>query len=197
MTKVKVSLYEDGTGAAWVIFDKQPGSNDNWFQPSRIIESYPRDTELLKSSSEMSLDPQENYGETRFYILESNPDFNLKIWSLHAYWMKIFEAGHTFGFLNGACEYGDHYIHPYILHSKGSNPTLLSKSNVSLIEKWDSSPGTNNLDWSEAEHFCETHLPVPIATMDDVDNTRINQPYQCCRQVGMRKIHFLQTPIFR
>ena len=29
VTKVKVSLHEDGVKAAWVILKKQPGSNDN------------------------------------------------------------------------------------------------------------------------------------------------------------------------
>ena len=29
VTQVKISLYEDGIEAAWVIFDKQSGSNDN------------------------------------------------------------------------------------------------------------------------------------------------------------------------
>ena len=43
-TKVKVSLYDDGVEAAWVIFKKQPGSDDHWFQPSRIVDSYPWDT---------------------------------------------------------------------------------------------------------------------------------------------------------
>ena len=91
VTKVKISLYKDGVEAAWVIFDKQPGSNDNWFQPSRIIDSYPWNTELLKSSSDMSMEPQQNNDKTRFYIVESNPDFYLREQSPHRYWMKISE----------------------------------------------------------------------------------------------------------
>ena len=78
VTKVKVSLYKDGVEVAWVIFDKQPGSNDNWFQPSQIIDSYPRDT-----SSDMSLEPQQYNVNTRFYIVESNPDLYLRPSSPH------------------------------------------------------------------------------------------------------------------
>ena len=130
ITKIKVSLYEDGIETAWVIFDKQPGSNDNWFQPSIIIDSYPWDTGKLRSSSDMSLEPQQYNDNTRFYIVESNPDFYLRGSSPHKYWMKIISDSNE-------CEYGIVKT-PYILYSKGPYLTLLSKSQVSRVVKWDS-----------------------------------------------------------
>ena len=62
---------------------------------------------------------------------------------------------------------------PYILYSKVSNPTFLSKSGVSHLIKWSSPTGPPlkgyTLTWPEAENFSETHLHVPIATLDDVN----------------------------
>ena len=173
MTKVKVSLYKDGVEVAWVIFDKQPGSNDNWFQPSLLIGSYPWDTKLLKSSSHMSLEPQQYNDNTRFYIVESNPDFYLRPSSPHKYWMKIIS-------ISNECEYGIVKT-PYILYSKGPNPTLLSKSRVSLVVKWSVPSGRYyKFSWAEAQNLCETRLNVPIATFNDVNDARVNQPYQYC-----------------
>ena len=73
----------------WVIFDKQHGSNENWFQPSRIVDSYSWDTDLLKSLTEMSLEPQTQNDEVRFYIVESNPGLQLKSESGQGYCMKL------------------------------------------------------------------------------------------------------------
>ena len=87
--QVKVSLYENGTEAAWAIFEKKPGADDNWFQPSRVIDSFPWDTELLRSSAEMSLAPQEYNQGTRFYIVKPKPGYPLKARSPHEYWMQI------------------------------------------------------------------------------------------------------------
>ena len=181
VTKVKVSLYEDGVEAAWVIFDKQPGSDDNWFQPSRVIDSYPWDTELLKSTAEMSLAPQEYTDSMRFYIVKSS-SFHLRAWSPHKYWMKIFEADISQIGLVNQCEYGT-VPTSYILYSKDSNPTLLSGSGVSHVVKWStpSGGGWNTISQTEAQTFCQTHLGVPIATYGEVDTARVNQPYQCCR----------------
>ena len=181
VTKVKVSLYEDAVEAAWVIFEKQPGSDDNWFQPSRVIDSYPWDTDLLKSTAEMSLEPQEYTNTVRFYIVKSN-SFHLRAWSPYKYWMKIFEADISQVGLVNQCEYGT-VPAPYILYSKDSNPTLLSRSGVSHVVKWSapSGGGWNTISQTEAPAFCQTHLGVPIATYDEVDTVRANRPYQCCR----------------
>ena len=175
--KVKISLYDNGNEVAWVTFDKQPGSDDNWFQPSRIVDSHPWDTELLKSSSEMSLEPQAGNNKVRFYILESIPTLTLKTNSGHAYWMKIIDTQST------ECEYGRGVNYPYILYSKGTSATLLSKSAVVRIVKWN--PGHYSLPWSEAQTFCQNNLHVPIATYGEVNNARIYQPYDCCARGWM------------
>ena len=174
-TKVKISLYGNGTETAWVIFDKQPGSNDSWFQPSRIVDSYPWDTHLLKSSAEMSLEPQTQNDNVRFYIVESNPSLQLKSESAHAYWMKLVDKE------SALCEYGRAVNYPYILYSKGANPTLLSKSGVVRIVK----SSRYSLPWSVAQTFCENNLHVPIATYDEVNSARINQSYTCCNRGWM------------
>lgn len=180
ITKVKVSLYESGFEAAWVIFDKQPGSNDNWFQPSRVIDSYPWDTKLLKSLSEMSMEPQQYNEATRFYIMESNSDFNLRKLSPHRYWMKVHETSSLGSTDVNQCEYGIVTV-PYILYSKDRNPTLLSKSGVSHVIDWSTPTGGRyTLTWSDAQNFCEIHLNTSLASYNEVNNVRINQPYQCC-----------------
>ena len=179
--KVKVSLYEDGVEAAWVIFDKQPELDDNWFQPSRVVDSYPWNIELLKSSAEMSLEPQEHTNSVRFYMVQPN-SFHLRAWSPHRYWMKIFEADISQVGLVNQCEYGT-VPTPYILYSKGSDPTLLSRSGVSHVVKWSapSGGGWNTISQADAPIFCQTHLGVPLVTYDEVNTVRANQPYQCCR----------------
>ena len=170
--KIKISLYEDGIEAAWVVFDKQPGSSDNWFQPSRVIDSYPWDTKLLKSS-EMSM---ESFRKSSFYIVKPNPAFYLKYPSPHAYWMKIYETVSV-----NICVYGNTNS-PQILYSKGPSLTLLSKSLVSRVNPtFPNSHWRYNLEWSEAENFCETNLHVHIATHDEVNQCRITQGYECCR----------------
>ena len=88
VNRIKISLYENGTEAAWAIFEKKPGSDDNWFQPSRVIDSFPWDTELLRSSAEMSLGPQVYNKDIRFSILKSDPQFRVTRNSPHRYWMK-------------------------------------------------------------------------------------------------------------
>ena len=80
------------------------------------------------------------------------------------------------------CEYGN-FDQPYILYSKGLNRVLLSKSQVSLVAKWDAPTGNDLADFytlscAEAENFCETHLKVPVITFT-VNDARINQSYQC------------------
>ena len=126
-TKVKVSLYKNDAEAAFVMFEKKSIPNDNWFQTSRVIDSYPWDVELLKSSAEMSLKPQENNQDTRFYIVKSKPGYPLRRHSPHSYWMKIYESSKV-----DICQYGL-IDTPYILYGKGPGPNLLSKSAVSLI----------------------------------------------------------------
>ena len=42
--QVKISVYKDGSEVAWVTFEKNPGDDsDGWFDPSRVIDSYPWD----------------------------------------------------------------------------------------------------------------------------------------------------------
>ena len=179
-TKIKISFYEGDVETAWAIFDQQPGSNDNWFHPSRVLDSYPWDTQLLKSSSEMGLQPQKYNNAVRFYILESNPALHLRQESGHPYWMKIVDRK------SSECEYGRSVNYPYILYSKGTGPTLLSKSAVAHVVKWRyPTGGRYTLPWSEAQTFCENNLYVPIATYDEVNSARMNQPYQCCNRGWM------------
>ena len=179
-TKVKISLYEGNVERAWVIFDKQPGSDDNWFHLSRVLDSHPWDAQLLKSSAVMGMEPQEYNDAVRFYILESNPTLHLREQSGHPYWMKIVDSE------SSECEYGRSVNYPYILYSKGPNATLLSKSAVAHIIKWSSPTGGRyTLPWSEARTFCEDNLHVPIATSDEVNSARMNQPYECCNRGWM------------
>ena len=179
-TKVKISLYEANVETAWVIFDKRPGSNDNWFHPSRVLDSHPWDAQLLKSSAVMGMEPKEYNDAVRFYILESNPTLHLRELSGHPYWMKIVDSE------SSECEYGRSVNYPYILYSKGPNATLLSKSAVAHIIKWSSPTGGRyTLPWSEAQTFCEDNLHVPIATYDEVNSARMNQPYECCNRGWM------------
>ena len=80
----------------------------------------------------MSLEPQENNQDTRFYIVKSKPGYPLRRRSPHSYWMKIYESSKV-----DICQYGL-IDTPYILYSKGPGPNLLSKSAVSLIINWTS-----------------------------------------------------------
>ena len=134
VSKVKVILYEDSIEAAWVIFDKKLGSSDSWFQPLQIMDSYPWNTEMLKSSSEVSLEPQQYNDNTRFYIVESNTNFYLREWSPHRYWMEIHEEINPIDDRWTECEYGI-VDQPHILYKKGPYPVLLSKSRVSHVAK--------------------------------------------------------------
>ena len=132
----------------------------------------------------MSLEPQQNNEATRFYIMKSNPNFYLRQVSPHRHWMKIYETSSLGPSSISQCEYGIIKV-PYILYSKDQNPTLLSKSGVSLAVKWSTPSGSleqgrDTLPWSEAQNFCETHLKVSLASYEEVNNARINQPYQCC-----------------
>ena len=177
-TKVKVSLYKKDAEAAFVIFEKKSIPNDNWFEPSRVIDSYPWDVELLKSSAEMSLEPQQHNQDTRFYIVKSKPGYPLRRRSPHSYWMKIYENSEV-----DICQYGL-IDTPYILYSKGPGPTLLSKSAVSLIINWTSLTERNasySLTWADAENFCQTHLDTKLPTETEVDIARVNQHYECCK----------------
>ena len=174
--KIKVSLYENGTEAAWTIFEKKSGADDNWFQPSRVVDSFPWDTELLRSSAEMSLAPQEHDSSTRFSILKAKRGYPVRPLSPHKYWMKIQEKSNPL-----FCESADPT--PWILFSKGPNPTLLSRSSVSLLVNWTAATGSAGggaLSWNDAETFCRDHLGVTVATWNEVDDARVNNAFQCC-----------------
>ena len=47
---MKLSVYKDGSEAAWVTFNKPPDS-DHWFDPDFIVESHPWDKTLLQESA--------------------------------------------------------------------------------------------------------------------------------------------------
>ena len=187
VTKVKLSLYENSTEAAWAIFEKKPGADDNWFQPSRVIDSFPWDTELLRSSAEMSLAPQEYDRAIQFYVVKSNPGYTLRPFSPHAYWMKTYESivgSNRYGLVRqgSLCVYRTTNT-PLILFSKTSNPTLLTDSDVSLVVNWTAATGREGhygLYLADSENYCQTHLGTEMPTVAEMDHIRITQPYQCC-----------------
>ena len=178
VTKMKVNLYENSAEAAWAIFEKKPGADDNWFQPSRVIDSYPWDTELLKSSAEIIVNTIDVMF-TSFSILRSDPFTPFGRTSAHQHWMKIHETGWGVSY---ECSQG-HMTSPQILYSKSPNPTLLSKSNISLVTNYTMNGGTlkdKNFDWATAESFCQLTFGIDIATIGEVDAYRVEGPYQCC-----------------
>ena len=170
VTKVKVSLYENGEEAAWAIFRKLPESDDTWFQPSRVIDSFPWDVELIRSEGQMSLQPEAPNDATGFYIRSDPgypaPDQDNPI----RYWMKIREARNN-------CFYGHNHGRPFILYSKGPRSTLLSPSGATRVHDWD---GPLRLNWTQAEHYCETNLGVPLISWEELDAVRVEENYECC-----------------
>ena len=171
VTKVKVSLYDNGEEVAWAIFRKLPVSEDNWFQPSRVIDSSPWDPELLRqtTTTEMSLEPQPGNEGIRFYIVEKHTNREFTQWTAFRYWMKIREPGSWWTYGKSPS--------PQILYSLDPGPVMLTNSSVSYFRGWS---GRYSLNWAQAQTFCDTNLGVPIATYDDVDNARVTEDYDTC-----------------
>ena len=130
ISQVKISLYDNGEEVAWAIFRKLPGSDDTWFQPSRVIDSFPWDPELLRqSTTEMSLEPQPGNERIRFYIVDKHIDEPFAGLAAFKYWMKIVES-------ESVCSYGKFPV-PQILYSRGPEPTMLTQSSVANFQGWN------------------------------------------------------------
>ena len=170
VSKVKISLYDNGEEVAWAIFRKLPGSEDTWFQPSRVIDSFPWDPELLRQTptTEMSFEPQPGDTGAGFSIRESHVSSAQP--AAYKHWLKIRPPG------SGNCVYGK-TPSPQILYSRGPGSTTLITSSVAHFEGLS---GRYTLNSNQAQTFCDTNLGVPIATYDEVDNARVTEDYECC-----------------
>ena len=116
---MKVSVYKDGSEAAFVTFTKNPGTNDNWFQASRILNTHPwSKAQLIATSTVMDkVLPSENM----YWLISEGFKYSsqpIGTRTPHAHWLVI--KG------NNACDMAPNVAMPAILYSKTPRATYLA-----------------------------------------------------------------------
>ena len=93
MFQIKISVYKDGSEVAWVIFAKNPGDDsDGWFDPSRVIDSYPWDKIQLQESTARFLTKTGNQNRNNYWSISEGAKYNthnVGAISAHAHWLTI------------------------------------------------------------------------------------------------------------
>ena len=118
MLQVKISVYKDGSEVAWAIFGKNPGAGDVWFDPSRIIDSYPWNKSQLQENTARFL--KKGVGNRNFWMISEGVKyntFNVGTKSAHAHWLTILTGR--------SCDLRVETAVPAIMYSKVGGPVFL------------------------------------------------------------------------
>ena len=115
-------MYKDGSEVAWVAFKKNPGVPDDWFHPSRVMDSYLWDKNQLKAVTVNFRKDINDEDQKLFWMLSEGRRHNNKDAegrsSAHARWVAMVTSigcDSATGPVNG----------PLILYSNQSDPAFL------------------------------------------------------------------------
>ena len=112
-------MYKDGEENAWVTFSKNLGIDDVWFQGSRVLDSYPWNTQELRDNATHYAFHMSSEGI--FWLISEGTKRNsgaIGYRSAHAHWLVL----KTSSF----CDLSSDTQLPVILYSRESRPSYLA-----------------------------------------------------------------------
>ena len=115
-------MYKDGTEVAWATFNKNSGIDDVWFDPDRVVDSYPWDATQLRESTANFQTRISNYHGSLFWTMSEGSKYNSAgedRLTAHARWVTM-ATGHGCDVTPGMTS------DPVILYSKQAGPTYLA-----------------------------------------------------------------------
>ena len=116
--QIKISIYKDGSEVAWVTFAKNPGyDSDGWFDPSRVIDSYPWDKIQLQESTARFITKTGNQKRKNYWSISEGTKYNTNnvgAMSAHAHWLTMVTGT--------SCDMYEDTVLPAILYSKLAGP---------------------------------------------------------------------------
>ena len=114
-----MSVYKDDSEEAWVTFPKNPGVDDVWFHPGRVVDSHPWDKTQLQESTAQHIT---NTGGRYYWLISEGTKYNTNAVgdsTAHAHWLPMV-TGYSCDLMNPETQL------PVILYIKQVGPTYLA-----------------------------------------------------------------------